>query len=90
MRRKWNSRELNAFKVWEGRFDRPYWWMLAAVIAFPSVHSCWGGDEMRYFSGRFPIPRCVVRSRNFVRWMLRRPQGRQGRPRRSRTSGPAR
>jgi hypothetical protein len=35
MRRKWNNRELVAFKAWEARFDRPYWWMLAAVIGLP-------------------------------------------------------
>lgn len=35
MRRKWNDREHRAFKNWEARFDRPYWWMLAAVIVLP-------------------------------------------------------
>jgi hypothetical protein len=35
MRRKWNHREHRAFKAWEQRFDRPYWWMLAAMIGLP-------------------------------------------------------
>jgi hypothetical protein len=35
MRRKWNNREHRAYKAWEARFDRPYWWMLAAVIGLP-------------------------------------------------------
>jgi hypothetical protein len=35
MRHKWNNRELTAFKAWEQRFDRPYWWMLAVVIGVP-------------------------------------------------------
>ena len=36
MRHKWNDREHRAFKDWEARFDRPYWWMLAAVIVLPA------------------------------------------------------
>ena len=29
---RWDHR---AFKEWEKRFDRPYWWLLIAVIVIP-------------------------------------------------------
>jgi hypothetical protein len=34
-RKKWTEREYRAFREWQERFDRPYWWMLAAVIGLP-------------------------------------------------------
>ena len=34
-RRKWTQREYAAFKGWEKRFDRPFWWMLAVAICLP-------------------------------------------------------
>jgi hypothetical protein len=32
-----NNRQFRAFKKWEKRFDRPYWWMLGVAIVLPAI-----------------------------------------------------
>jgi hypothetical protein len=32
-----NERQFEAFQEWQRRFDRPYLWMLAAVIILPII-----------------------------------------------------